>query len=46
VLKTDKQFVRVTDNGEGSQAISFWVFERFYELIKSGSREEGGSDWG
>ena len=46
-LKTDKLIVRVTDNGEGVESNHLTrLFERFYRVDKSGSREEGGSGLG
>jgi len=46
-LVKDKIIVRVRDNGEGieKQNISR-LFERFYRVDKSGSRDEGGSGLG
>ena len=39
--------VRVTDNGEGVESSHLTrLFERFYRVDKSGSREEGGSGLG
>ena len=46
-LKSDKLIVRVTDNGEGVEGSHLTrLFERFYRVDKSGSREEGGSGLG
>ena len=46
-LNSDKLIVRVTDNGEGVESSHLTrLFERFYRLDKSGSREEGGSGLG
>jgi two-component system phosphate regulon sensor histidine kinase PhoR len=46
-LKSDKLIVRVTDNGEGVESSHLTrLFERFYRVDKSGSREEGGSGLG
>ena len=46
-LKLDKLIVRVTDNGEGVESSHLTrLFERFYRVDKSGSREEGGSGLG
>jgi two-component system phosphate regulon sensor histidine kinase PhoR len=46
-LNSDKLIVRVTDNGEGVESIHLTrLFERFYRVDKSGSREEGGSGLG
>jgi len=46
-LTDNKVIVRVTDNGEGieKQNISR-LFERFYRVDKSGSRDAGGSGLG
>lgn len=46
-LPQNKILIRVTDNGEGiaSEHISR-LFERFYRVDKSGSRQEGGSGLG
>ena len=46
-LVENKLLVRITDNGEGvpSEQIPR-LFERFYRVDKSGSREEGGSGLG
>ena len=46
-LNSDKLIVRITDNGEGVESIHLTrLFERFYRVYKSGSREEGGSGLG
>ena len=46
-LNSDKRIVRITDNGEGVESIHLTrLFERFYRVDKSGSREEGGSGLG
>jgi len=46
-LNSDKLIVRITDNGEGVESIHLTrLFERFYRVDKSGSREEGGSGLG
>jgi len=46
-LNSDKLIVRVTDNGEGVESSHLTrLFERFYRVDKSGSREEGGSGLG
>jgi len=46
-LIKNKVIVRVTDNGEGiAQAHIPRLFERFYRVDKSGSRNEGGSGLG
>ena len=46
-LKSDKLIVRVTDNGEGVESSHLTrLFERFYRVDKSGSRQEGGSGLG
>lgn len=46
-LNSEKMIVRVTDNGEGVEANHLTrLFERFYRVDKSGSREEGGSGLG
>ena len=46
-LNSDKLIVRVTDNGEGVESSHLTrLFERFYSVDKSGSREEGGSGLG
>jgi len=46
-LNSDKLIVRVTDNGEGVESNHLTrLFERFYRVDKSGSRQEGGSGLG
>ena len=46
-LNSDKLIVRVTDNGEGVESSHLTrLFERFYRVDKSGSRQEGGSGLG
>jgi two-component system phosphate regulon sensor histidine kinase PhoR len=46
-LIKNKVIVRVTDNGEGISKQNIpRLFERFYRVDKSGSREEGGSGLG
>jgi two-component system phosphate regulon sensor histidine kinase PhoR len=46
-LIKNKIIVRVTDNGEGIESNHLTrLFERFYRVDKSGSREEGGSGLG
>lgn len=46
-LIRNKVIVRVTDNGEGIEKENIpRLFERFYRVDKSGSREEGGSGLG
>ena len=46
-LNSSKLIIRVTDNGEGIEAKHLTrLFERFYRVDKSGSREEGGSGLG
>jgi two-component system phosphate regulon sensor histidine kinase PhoR len=46
-LVSNKIIVRVTDNGEGIKKKYIpRLFERFYRVDKSGSREEGGSGLG
>jgi two-component system phosphate regulon sensor histidine kinase PhoR len=46
-LIKNKIIVRVTDNGEGIRSNHLTrLFERFYRVDKSGSREEGGSGLG
>ncbi len=46
-LNSSKLIIRVTDNGEGIEAKHLTrLFERFYRVDKSGSRQEGGSGLG
>ncbi len=46
-LTKNKKIIRVTDNGEGiEQEHIARLFERFYRVDKSGSRDEGGSGLG
>ena len=46
-LIQNKIIVRITDNGEGIEKTHIpRLFERFYRVDKSGSREEGGSGLG
>ena len=46
-INSNKLIVRVTDNGEGIESAHLTrLFERFYRVDKSGSREEGGSGLG
>lgn len=46
-LNQDKVIVRVTDNGQGIEQVHLpRLFERFYRVNKSGSRDEGGSGLG
>lgn len=46
-LNSNKLIIRVTDNGEGIETAHLTrLFERFYRVDKSGSREEGGSGLG
>lgn len=46
-LPQQKVLVRVTDNGEGIDNVHITrLFERFYRVDKSGSRQEGGSGLG
>lgn len=46
-LSNQKIIVRITDNGEGIEKKHFpRLFERFYRVNKSGSRNEGGSGLG
>lgn len=46
-LPSDKILIRITDNGEGIGSDHIpRLFERFYRVDKSGSRQEGGSGLG
>ena len=46
-LIKNKVIIRITDNGEGiEEANILRLFERFYRIDKSGSRQEGGSGLG